>query len=82
MWILYSRFITVHKLDIHLDSWQHHYARRARILSNMNTIIDDMKTWIMRYKWSPLHFQNMMKSKVIELKARIQSQIQNYEELP
>lgn len=36
----------------------------------------------MRYKEAPLYFPNMMKPKAVELKARIQSQIRNYVELP
>jgi len=41
-----------------------------------------MQTWEMMYKGDPLHLSKMMKPKVIELKACIWSQIQNYEELP
>ena len=35
----------------------------------------------MRYKGAPLHLPKMMKPRAVELKAHIQSQIYNYEEL-
>ena len=41
-----------------------------------------MQTWMMRYKGSLLHLPKMMKPRVVKLKARIWSQIRNYEELP
>lgn len=82
MQILYSRFVTMHKSVVHLNGWQQHCARRARILSNFHIVVDRMQTWTMRYKGAPLHFPKMMKTKVVELKARIQSEIWNYEELP
>lgn len=79
---LYSRFVTVHKSIVHHNSWKQCYARRARVLSNLHTIVDRMQTWAMRYKGAPLHLPKMMKPKAIDLKARIHCQIPNYEELP
>ena len=81
MQTLYSRFGTLHKVVIHLNSWQQCRARRACILSNMNTSFDCMKTWKMRYKGALLHLPKMMKPMAVELKTHIRSQIWNYEEL-
>ena len=78
---LYSKFGTVHKAIVHLNSWQHLCARRARTLSSVHTIVDYMKTWTMRYKEAPLHLPKMMKARAIKVKACIRSPIQNYEEL-
>lgn len=82
MWTLYSRFGTVHKAVVHHNSWQQHYVRIARILSNLHIVVDRMQTWTMRYKESLLHYPKMMNPMAVELKAHFQSQIQNYEELP
>ena len=82
MQVLYSKFGTVHKTVVHLNGLQQRSARRARILSNVHTAIDCMKTWTIRYKRAPLHLPKMMKPRAVELKACIRSQIQNYEELP
>lgn len=49
---------------------------------NLHAIVDYMQTWTTRYKGAPLHLPEMMKANTIELKAHIQSQIWNYEELP
>ena len=49
-------FGIVHKVVVHLNGWQQHYARRARILSYLHTVVDHMQTWTMRYKGSPLIF--------------------------
>jgi len=73
MWVLYSKFGTVHKAAVHLNGWQQRCARRARILSNVHVVVDYMKTWMMRYKEAPLHLPKMMKSRAVELKACIQS---------
>lgn len=51
-------------------------------MSNLHTIVNRMQTWTMRYKGAPLHLPKMMNPMEGELKARIQSQIWNYEELP
>ena len=79
---LYSKFGTMHNAVIHLNGWQQRCARRARILSNVHVVVDYMQTWMMRYKGAPLHLPKMMKPGAVDLKARIWSQIQNYEELP
>ena len=42
MRMLYSRFDTVHKAIVHLNGWQQHCARRARIFSNLRIIVDHM----------------------------------------
>ena len=39
---LYSKFGTMHKVVVHLNSWQHRCVRRACILSNMHTTVDYM----------------------------------------
>ena len=48
----------------------------------MHATVDYMQTWKMRYKGASLHLPKMMNPREVELKARILSQIQNYEELP
>ena len=52
------------------------------MLANLHVSIDYMQKWTMRYKGAPLHLPNMMKPRVVNLKARIRSQIKKYEELP
>jgi len=81
MKMLYSNFGTMHKVIVHLNGWQHRCTRRACTLSNVHTVSDYMQTWMMRYKGALLHLPKMMNPIVVELKACIQSQIQNYEEL-
>ena len=49
-------------------------------MSNLYVDIDYMKTCTMRYKGAPLHLLKMMKPKVVELKAHIQSEIRKYKE--
>jgi hypothetical protein len=51
-------------------------------LKNIHTVVDNMQAWMMKYKGAPLHLPKMMKVRVVELKACIQSQIRNDEELP
>lgn len=51
-------------------------------MSDIHTIINHMQIWTIRYKGPPLHLPKMMKPKAVELKARIWSQIYNYEEFP
>ena len=51
-------------------------------MTEIHTIVDHMQIWTMRYKGAPLNFPKMMKPKAVDLKVRIRSQIQNYEELP
>lgn len=82
MKMLYSRFITMHMLVVHLNDWQQNCARRACILSDLHTIVYHMKTWNMRYKGAPSHLPKMMKPRVVELKACIPIQVWNYGELP
>jgi len=48
----------------------------------MHVVVNYMQTWTMRYKGAPLHLPKMMNPRVVELKARIRSQIWNYEDLP
>jgi len=79
---LYSKFGTMYKAAVHLNGWQQQCARRAHILSNVHVDVDYMQTLTMRYKGAPLHLHKIMKPRVVKLKARIQSQIQNYEDLP
>ena len=79
---LYFRFVTMHKSVIHLNGWKQRCARRPRIFSDIHTVVNHMQIWTMRYKGAPLHLPKMMKPKEVVLKAPIQSQIQNYEELP
>ena len=78
---LYSKFGTVHKAVFHLNGRQQRHPRRACILSNVHSVVDYMQTWTMGYKGAPLHLPKMMKPRVVELKARIRSQIRNYEDL-
>jgi len=78
---LYSKFGTMHTSFVHLNGWQQRCARRAHILMNFHAVVDDMQTWTMKYKGSPLHFPKMMRVNAVELKAHTWSQIQNYEEL-
>ncbi len=66
---LYSKFGIVHKAVVHLNGWQQRCARKARILSNVNVVVDYMQTWTMRYKGALLHLPKMIKPKVVELKA-------------
>ena len=51
-------------------------------MENVNVVVDYMQTWTMRYKADPFHLPKMMKPRAVEQKARIRSQIWNYEELP
>lgn len=78
MWLLYSKFGTMHKAVVHLNSWQQRFVRRECILSNVHAAIDYMRTWMMRYKGALLHLPKMMKPRVVELKACIRSHIRNY----
>ena len=48
---------------------------------NVHVVVDDMQTWIMKYKGSPLHLPKMMRANVVKLKAHIRSQIRSYEYL-
>lgn len=79
---MYFRFVTVHKSVVHLNGWQQRCARRARILTEIHTAVDHVQIWTTRYKGASLYLPKMMKPKAVELKACIQSQIRNYEELP
>ena len=81
MWKRYFRVVTVHKSLLHINGWKKHCARRAHIFTDIHTIFNHMQIWKMRYKGAPLYLPKMMKLKVVELKARIQSQIQNHEKL-
>jgi len=40
---------------------------------NVHDIVDDMQTWMMKYKGAPLHLPKMMTANVVELQACIQS---------
>ena len=82
MWLLYSKFGTVHKLIIHLNGWQQRCARREHSLLNVHVIVDYMQTWMIRYKGALLHLPKMMNPRAVDLQERIWCQIQNYEELP
>jgi len=82
MQALYSTFGTMHKAVVHLNGWQQRCTRRACIFSNVHNVLDYMQTWTMICKGSPLHLPKMMKPKMVELKAHIQSQIWNYDDLP
>ena len=77
---LYSKFGTVHKAVAHLNGWQQQCARRACVLKNIHFVFDDMQTWTMKYKGDPPHFPKMMMPNKVELKERIRSQIQKYED--
>jgi len=71
MQMLYSKFVTMHKLVLHLKYRQQHCARRECSLSNIHTIVDHMQTCTMRYKGSQLSLPKIMKPKAVELKACI-----------
>lgn len=81
MQALYSNFGTLHNVVVHLHGWQQRCARITRILANLHAIVDDMQAWMMKYKGAPLQFPKMMRANAVEMKQRIQSQIENYEEL-
>lgn len=55
---------------------------KALILSNLHFVVNHMQTWTMRYKGTLLHLLKMIKPRVVDQNAHIQSQIWNYEELP
>jgi len=68
---LYSKFGIVHKAVIHLNRWQQRCARRACILMNLHVVVDDMQTWMMKYKGDPFHLPKRIRINAIELKAHI-----------
>ncbi len=51
-------------------------------MEKLHVVVDYIQKWMMRYKGAPLHLPKMLKAIAVELKACIQSQIENYEELP
>lgn len=71
MQMSYSRFTIVHKSVVVLNDWQQHCARRAHILSNLDTVVYRMQIWTIRYKGSPSYFPKMMKPKAVELNESI-----------
>lgn len=38
---------------------------------NLHDVVDDMKTWTMKYKEAPLHLPKMMTANAVEMKAHI-----------
>ena len=70
---LYSKFGTMHQAVIHLHGWQQRCARRVCILKNIHIVVDNMRTWMMKYKGDPLHLPKMMKANAVKLQAHISS---------
>lgn len=73
MQALYSKFSTVHQAIAHLHDWQHQCVRRAHILKKIHAIVDNMQTWMMKYKGAPLHLPKMMRANAVELQEHIRS---------
>lgn len=79
MWKLYDRFVTIHKEVVHLFGFQRQRKNILQTLRGIQTAIDHVQEWIIRYKGVSLHFLKMMKLQVELDKPKIKMHIQNSE---
>ena len=58
---LYDRFVTMHKVVVHIFGSQRYSTKIIQTLRYIHNVIPHVHEWTMRYKGSLLHFPKIMK---------------------